>query len=77
MSTHDAVSKSYNGKCPKSIEEVTSTSPDLIHWHKGNYSLELSGGSRISRRGAWTSSGGVWTPEAVTFRKCSMSKQTL
>ena len=32
-------------------------------------SLEPSGGSRVSRR------GGVWTPEAATFRKICMSKR--
>ena len=32
------------------------------------YYIPHSGGSRISRRGgAWTSYGGLWTPEAATF----------
>ena len=38
--------------------------------------IDSSGGSRISRRGgAWTSKEGVWTPEAVMFRKFCMSKR--
>ena len=37
--------------------------------------FDYSGGSRISRRGGVDLVVGVWTPEAVMFRKFCMSKR--
>ena len=39
-----------------------------FHWSAGEFSHQISGGSRISRMGAWT-------PEVVTFQKFCMSKR--
>ena len=51
--------------------------PLAKEFRKNCWLMHVSGGSKISHRGTWTSQGGPWTPEAATFRKFCMSNERI